>query len=369
MVAGEASGDAHGGQLANALRALQPGLRLSGVGGPNMRKAGVETWWDVSSLEAIGTEALRRLPELRRVKRKILREVRGRRPAAAVLIDYPGFNLHLAKHLNRLGVPVYYFIAPQLWAWGAWRARRLARCVNLLLVILPFEEGYFRSQGIDTLFVGHPLMDRPADPSAEESRSRLGLKESGPVIALLPGSRRREVSVLLPTMVKAARTLLESWPGAQFLLPVADVLEPEWVHGFVGDFPVRLTRGTSEVLAASDAAITASGTATLEAGLQGVPMVIVYKIQIPWASYPLMRFIIKCPSIGLINLLAGERLVPELLQDKVTPERIVREVRRAVEDQDYRARVKARMREIRENLGEPGAFERAARAILSHLSA
>jgi lipid-A-disaccharide synthase len=332
-----------------------------------MRQAGVETWWDVSALEAIGAEAFRRLPELRRVKRKILREVKGRRPAAAVLIDYPGFNLHLAKHLNRLGVPIYYFIAPQLWAWGAWRARRLAQCVNLLLVILPFEEGYFRSRGIDTLFVGHPLMDRPAHPSAQESRSRLGLKESGPVIALLPGSRRREVSVLLPTMVKAAQTLMESWPGAQFLLPVADVLKPEWVHGFVGGFPVRLTRGTSEVLAASDVAITASGTATLEAGLQGVPMVIVYKIHS--ASYPLMRFLVKCPSIGLINLLAGERLVPELMQGEVTPVRIVKEVRRAVEDQDYRARVKARMKEIRENLGEPGAFERTARAILAHLSA
>ena len=366
MVAGEASGDAHGGRLAEALRALHPDLRLSGVGGPRMRQAGVETWWDVASLEAIGlTEALCRVPELLRVRKRILGEVGGRGPVAAILIDYPGFNLHLAKHLRRLGLPVYYFIAPQLWAWGPWRARKLARRVNLLLVILPFEVDFFRSRGIDALFVGHPLVDRPADPPAEEIRSRLGLRESGPVIALLPGSRRREVSVLLPTMAKAARTLSEFWPGAQFLLPVADVLEPEWVQGFLGGLPVRLTRGAWEVLAVSDAAITASGTATLEAGLLGVPMVILYKVH--WASGPIMRFFINCPSIGLINLLAGERLVPELLQEEVTSANIIREARRAVEDRNYRARVKARLREVRGRLGEPGVFERAARAILSHL--
>jgi lipid-A-disaccharide synthase len=331
-----------------------------------MRQAGVETWWDVASLEAVGvTEALPRLPELCRVRQKILGEVRRRSPSAAILIDYPGFNLHLAKHLCRLGLRVYYFIAPQLWAWGPWRARKLARRVDLLLVIFPFEVDFFRALGIEALFVGHPLVDRPPDPPPEEIRARLGLRDSGPVIALLPGSRRREVSVLLPIMAKAARILWEFWPGAQFLLPVAEVLEPEWVQGFLGGLPVRLARGTSQVLTVSDAAITASGTATLEAGLLGVPMVIVYKVN--WLSAPVMRFFINCPSIGLVNLVAGERVVPELLQEEVTPANIVREVRRAVEDRNHRAWVKARLMKVRERLGEPGAFERAARAILSHL--
>ena len=373
IVAGEASGDALGGHLAEAMGRLCPGLRLSGVGGPAMRSAGVDTWFDVSDLEAVGLfEAAGRLPVLLRVKSRILREVNAGRFEKAVLIDYPGFNLHLARSLRVRGVKVVQFVAPQLWAWGRWRAWKMVRAIDKLLVILPFEVDFFHGLGIEAVFVGNPLIDLLANEShgrdVRRAREKFGLgrDEGDPIIGLLPGSRASEIASLLPAMLGAAEILRTAYPNARFLLPVAESLPWDKIAARAEESGVRPVRGARDVLRASEAALAASGTATLEAGLLGTPGVIAYRFH-PMTA-PLARLLWNLPPeryyIGLVNILAGEALFPELLQDQMTSDNLAFEMRRILEDKSRTAYVKQRLAEVQHSLGGPGCFDRAAEAIL-----
>lgn len=350
----------------------RPGLRLSGIGGPAMRAAGVQTWFDVADLEVVGVlEVVRRLPVLRRAKGRILQEVGARGAEAAVLIDFPGFNLHLAKRLHARGLKVIYFVAPQLWAWGRWRARAMARSVDKLLVILPFEVGFFRDLGIETEFVGNPLIDSWEMEPVEAARERLGLAESRPVIGVLPGSREREVAAILPPMLEAVRILRAAYPQARFLLPVAETLPWEGIARRAQEAGVRPVRGARDVLRASDAAMVASGTATLEAGILGTPSVLAYHLH-P-ITFSVVRWMANLPTerfyFGLVNILAGEALFPELLQEELRPENLALEAKRLLEDKERTAYVKRRLRDIRRSLGAGGCFERATEAIVESLEA
>lgn len=369
MVAGEASGDALGARLAEALQRRRPGLKLSGVGGPAMRSAGVDTWFDVSDLEVVGIiEVAARLPSLRRVRARVLREAERGRFAAAVLVDYPGFNLCLARGLRARGIKVAQFVAPQIWAWGRWRARWMARSIDRLLVILPFEVEFFRSLGIDAAFVGNPLIDSLKAGPPEAARQRLGLarEAGGPVVAVLPGSREGEVARLLPPMLEAVRILRGFQPGARFLSPVAETLPWEEIAARLAEAGVQPVRGSADALQASDAAMVASGTAVLEAALLGTPAVLVYRFH-P-LTYPLVRWMSDLPResyyLGLVNIVAGEGLFPELVQDQLTPGNLALEVRRLLEDEKRRAYVKRRLEDVRRSLGEKGCFDRAAEAVL-----
>ena len=378
IVAGEASGDALGGPLAEALRRRLPSLRLSGVGGPAMRAAGVETWFDVADLEVVGiAEAAKRLPLLRRVKARILREADARRIGAAILIDYPGFNLHLAASLRTRGVKVTQFVAPQLWAWGRWRARRMARSLDNLLVILPFEPEFFQKWGIRSIFVGHPLIEALKNEPGEGAEERLGMEPGGgrPVIGVLPGSREREISLILPRMLEAVQILRAARPQARFLLPVAETLPWDEIASRAERAGVRAVRGARDVLRVSDAAMVASGTAILEAGLLGTPSVLAYAVH-P-LTFIIGRWLIgPAPDgpplgnyFGLVNILAVEDLFPELIQDQLTPENLALEVRRILEDEKRTAYVKRRLQDVRHWLGEAGCFDRAAEAILEMVKA
>jgi lipid-A-disaccharide synthase len=334
----------------------------------------VDTWFDVSDLEAVGVvEAAGRLPMLRRVKSRILREVKAGRFNTALLIDYPGFNLHLAGSLHARGVKVIQFVAPQLWAWGRWRARWMAHSVDKLLVILPFEVEFFRGLGVEAVFVGNPLVDMLENESRGRepvlgAREKFGIRrdEGGPVIGLLPGSRTSEIASLLPAILEAAEILRPAYPDAQFLLPVAENLPWDKIAARAEESGVRPVQGARDVLRVSEAALVASGTATLEAGLLGTPGVIAYRLH-PMTA-PLARLMWNLPPeryyIGLVNILAGEALFPELLQDHMTSDNLAIELRRILEDKNRISYVKQRLAEVQRSLGGPGCFDRAAEVIL-----
>ncbi|MFQ5877212.1 MAG: lipid-A-disaccharide synthase [Acidobacteriota bacterium] len=317
----------------------------------------------------------------------------GRRPDLLILIDYPDFNLRLAGRARRLGVPVLYFISPQVWAWRRGRVRRIAALVDRMLVILPFEEEIYRRGGVPVEFIGHPLLDlvRPGRDRRQVLKP-LGLDPRRPTVALLPGSRDNEVSRLLPPMIGAARLLREEFADLQFVLPVAPTLDRGELEaaarraaqrsrarmrgGYASARPARedpdpapvlVEEGRYDAVAASDAAVVASGTATLETALLGVPMVIVYKVH-PF-TYLLARAVSDVPHIGMANLIAGERVVPELVQGQCRAERIAAQTRRILVDPAVARRMRLGLRRVRERLGSPGAVDRAARVAWSMIGA
>ena len=312
-------------------------------------------------------EVLRHYPRLYGVARRVLREVDRRRPRLAVLLDSPGFNLHLCRQLHRRGVPVVYFIAPQLWAWRPRRIKYLQEYVRKLLCIFPFEEAYFRSRGVDTEYVGHPLVDSAhAGLDRDQFFRHHDLDPRRPLVTLMPGSRDQEVERHLPRILEAAEKVHREH-NAQFCLiqPVADTWEAELAASLLArapGLPVQVVRDTPyNALAASEAAVISSGTATVEALLMGTPMVVVYRVAA--ASWGVGRLLVRTPHYSMVNLIAEERLVPELIQSEFTAGRLAEELGRLLSDKAGRRRIQTRMGEVRARLGQPGAIERAARAI------
>jgi lipid-A-disaccharide synthase len=297
----------------------------------------------------------------------------GDKPDLVVLIDYPDFNLRLAARARRAGIPVLYFVSPQIWAWRRGRVKQIARLVDLMLVILPFEEAIYREASVPVRFVGHPLLDVVrATPSTRQILRPLGLDERSPTIALLPGSRRNEIGRHLRPMLGAARLLTSEFRDLQFVIPVAPTLKAEDLDRECRELLARpddrgdgsrvrwavAREGRYDVVASCDAAVVASGTATLETALLGVPMVIVYRMNA--LTYVLARLVSNLPHIGMPNLIAGERIVPELVQDDCTPERIAAELRRILTDPGRAAAIRRSLEIVRTRLGQPGAIERAA---------
>jgi lipid-A-disaccharide synthase len=367
IVAGEASGDAHAGALMRELRLRLPHASFFGMGGPRMREAGLEALYDIQEISVMGfSEVLPKLLRILGVLQGLKRAARERSPDLAILVDVPDFNLRLARALKRLAIPVCYFISPTVWAWRPGRIKQIARDVDTMLCILPFEEAYYRERGVMARYVGNPVLDQvPAPAPAPEFRRRLGVDPDRPALALLPGSRNSEVARVLPVMVAAAERLAAGRPGLQILVPVAPSIDPEAVRAHFAGRPLTptLVAGrAAEVVGASDAAIVCSGTATLEAGLMLRPFVIVYRVS--WVSEMLYRLFAKITHVGLVNLLAGRRLIPEILQADLTPERVAAEVNRCLDDAAARAEMVEGLSAIRAALGAPGAAGRAAEAVV-----
>ena len=371
LSAGEASGDLHGSTLCRALTGLRPGVRLSGMGGARMAAAGMEVIADPTRHAVVGVnEALGRLPELYRAYRSLVRRLRDERPHALVLIDFPEFNLYLARHARRAGVPVVYFIPPQLWAWRRGRIRQMARRVNRVLAVLPFERELYERAGIAVDFVGHPLLDvLPLDLNREEARRRLGLDPSEAVVGLLPGSRREEVARLLPAMLMAARRLASGGAVRRFVLGLAPTVDRAVVEtcsrqpDASGAPRVDVVEGrTYEVMAAADVLLVASGTATLEAALLGVPMVVCYRVS--RITEAVARLLVRVPWAGLPNIVAGRPVVPEILQDDVSGDRLAAEALRLLDDPLAATAQRAAFKDLRARLGEPGVARRAAAAVI-----
>ncbi|MBI2468227.1 MAG: lipid-A-disaccharide synthase [Candidatus Rokubacteria bacterium] len=366
LVAGEASGDLHGATLARALTALAPGIRLAGMGGRGMAAAGVRILHGIDRTAVVGgTEVLGRLPALFAIFRDLCRRLSEERPGALVLIDFPDFNLRLARRAGRLGIPVVYFMAPQVWAWRRGRVRAMARDVRRVLAVFPFEVALYQEAGVPVEFVGHPLLD--VLPALERSAAREGLATDRELlIGLLPGSRPAEVRRHLPVLLGAAARILRRVPRARFALPLAPTIAPDGVAAGVrrAALGIRVLPGEAyRVMAGSDLLLTASGTATLEAACYGTPMVVLYRLST--VSYALARLVVHGVShISLPNIIVGRGLVPELIQGRATPKEVAGAALALLRDEVARAAQRAGLAEVRARLGRAGAAERAARAVL-----
>ena len=369
LVAGEASGDLHGGHLAESLKILRPDLELFGIGGVNMRKAGVSTLVDISTLAVVGIwEVLAHFKEIKGAFDRMRDILMTDPPDLLVLIDYPDFNLRLAKVAKKAGVPVVYYISPQVWAWRRGRVKKIAGLVKKMLVVFPFEKEFYDGANVECVFVGHPVLDEQSETRDREELSKaFGIDHARPVLGLLPGSRKKEVSFHLPVMVEAYRRLKASMPGLQAVIPVADTLDMESFEPYIaGIEDVKLVTGdTNGVMALMDCAVVASGTATLQVGLHNKPMVIMYRLS-P-LTYRIGRLLIKVKYIGLVNLVLGGLVVPELIQDEANPENIGSVVSRTFTDEKYRQEMIEKLKNIKPKLGGPGASMRAAQEIVRSL--
>ena len=367
VVAVEASADLHGAAVLRELRQLMPGVHAFGAAGPLLRAEGCESLVRAEDLSVMGiAEVLPALPRVLEAMDTLADAARERRPRAALLIDSPDFNLRLARKLRPRGIPVVYFIGPSVWAWRTYRVKQIARDVRRMLVILPFEQAFYEKNGVQATYVGSPVADAlrerrlPALAGRAALRQSLGLRDDAQVLALLPGSRRQEVARLWEPMVQAALRLRAERPGLQVVVPVAPTVERGWLNMNERSFTFVEGRAP-DVLAAADAAIVASGTATLEAALAPVPMVVVYRLS--WLSWFIARLLVRVKFVSLVNLLAGRVLVPELLQRRCTPELIAEHAAPLLDGGPAREAQLAGLRALGEELapaGSPHAARRAA---------
>lgn len=371
LIAGEASGDLHGSNLAKEIRNQDRSVVLYGVGSVRMKEAGVQMLADASEISVVGiTAVLTHAPAIYRVYAKLKRFLAQERPDLVILIDFPDFNIMVGKAARRLGIPVLYYISPQIWAWRKGRISTISGLVKAMIVVFPFEVPLYEKAGVDVRFVGHPLMDVVrSEHTGEQARISLGLDAARRTVALLPGSRRSEIAHLLTDMLKAAQILVSRFPDLQFVLPLAPTLDHEAVRCSVdrSGVSVQVVDGrVYDALRASDAAIVASGTATLETGIMNVPMVIVYRIS-ALNYFILSKLVRGVRDVGLVNIVAGKRIVPELVQQDSTPENMADSVSRMLNDPAYRGKLREALAEVKNRLGESGASARAASVVLELL--
>ncbi|MBI5182408.1 MAG: lipid-A-disaccharide synthase [Nitrospirae bacterium] len=370
IVAGEASGDVHAANLAKELFRLKPDLKIFGLGSERMREAGVETIYDIRDTSVVGiTELLPKLDAIWRVYRGLSSIIKKEPPDLLALIDFPDFNLMLAKVAKKAGVPIVYYISPQVWAWRSGRVNKIARLVKKILVILPFEEEIYKKAGVECEFVGHPLLDEVIPQyTKKEAIKRFGLRLNKPIFGLLPGSRKNEINSLLGPIMGSAELIRNKIPDAQFILPVAPGININEIKDAVDRMGllVSIIEGNAvDAINISDMIIVASGTTTLQAAILGVPMVIIYKISL--ISYLIGKLLIKVKDIGLVNIVAGKRIVPELLQKDVNPERISSAFWNIYNNPEDYKKIKEKLKKVRSKLGKPGASKKAALAILKML--
>jgi lipid-A-disaccharide synthase len=368
IVAGEASGDMHGAGLVKEMQRLNPKLEFFGIGGSALRQAGVRIRVDNAQMAVVGiSEALLKLRMLLNALGVAKKDLRGMHPDLLIVIDFPDFNLHVATMARKMGVPVLYYISPQIWAWRTGRVKKIKKVVDHMVVIFPFEVDFYKRWHVPVTFVGHPLLDSMSSRMAGEKKQNLG--GSGRLIGLLPGSRNEEVMRLLPTMVQVADVVSEHIPDIRFAIPVASSVDRSLVESITRNGAARilvLSDRLRDVLEEATLLITASGTVTLEAAIAGTPMIIVYKVS--GLSYWLGKCLIHVKHIGLANLVAGKSIVPELIQHQVSAEKIARKALNLLSDDSALAEMRRELGCVTQLLGVPGASKRAAEVAMSLLS-
>jgi lipid-A-disaccharide synthase len=372
IVAGEASGDLHAAELVKAVKSIRPQADFFGLGGPKLKNEGVRISIDLTKLAVVGFwEVLKKLPEFRAIFRDLLRTVRKEKPDLAILVDYPGFNLKLAQQLHRMGIPVVYYISPQIWAWGQERVHLIKKVVKKMVVFFSFEEELYKKHHIPVSFVGNPILDTvKTSATREEFLKASGLKPGLLTVSLLPGSREKEVKTLLPIMLESAKIINEYLLGrVQFLIlrapSVKEKIFGDLLKGY--DLPLKTVSGnTYDGIAASDFCLVCSGTATLETALLATPMVILYKVN--FLTWLFIRSMIKIPDIGLVNVVKGRKIVEEFIQFDANPEKICDYVIPKLQDKDKLIALSNELLSIKPLLGEPGASGRAAQIIAQTLN-
>ena len=368
IIAGEASGDLHGSGVVRELKRLNPRLEIFGVGGDKMRQEGMQLIYHVNELSFMGfAEVLKHLPVIQSVKRTLATVLRYRKPEVVLLIDYPGFNLRFARTAKQSGAKVVYYISPQVWAWHKSRIKKMRGVVDKMLVIFPFEVDLYHKEGLDAEFVGHPLLEvLRSDLDRKGFFKRYGLDPKKRLLGLLPGSRKQEIEMIFPKMLKAAR-IVAGEEDMEIAVAVAPTLQERYFEAFYDLHGVHLIKGASyEVMEHADFALVTSGTATLETGLFGTPMVVVYKTS--WPTYLIGRMLIRVKNIGLVNIVAGKQIVPELIQHRATAANLAKEALEILRNKRLLATIKEELSKVKGRLGEIGASRRVAERILQAAS-
>ncbi len=371
IIAGEASGDARAAGLVRAVKRQRPDLRFFGIGGDQLRAEGVETLVDSRVMAVVGLfEVLAHFPTIYGALQLMRRKLREERPDLLILVDYPDFNLRLARTAKELGIKVLYYISPQIWAWRQERVHRIRELVDHMAVVFPFEEPFYRNAHVPVTFVGHPLVEEVGSPFDRSAACReFGLDSTRKVLGLFPGSRRSEIKRLLPVLLDSAEQLHARHPDLQFILPRASTLqEADFAPHFASrHLPVTVVPGRAyDVMAACDAIVSASGTATLEIALMRIPLAVIYRIA-P-LSYQIMKRMVKVDHIALCNIVAGARIAPELIQHDATADRIAAEAASLVYDEARNAQMREELKSVREKLGAAGGADNVARVVLDLLT-
>jgi len=371
IITGEASGDMHGAKLVRSLLEISPDTEFFGMGGEELRNAGVNVLFEASRISVVGlTEVFSHLPDILTARRLLIREMKIRKPDLLIVIDFPDFNLMLAAKAKKLGIPVLYYVSPQVWAWRSGRVNKIGRLSNRIAVILPFEKDFYQQRNVTVDFVGHPLMDSVKTTQSKiEFRQSLSIDATKTVVGLVPGSRSKEIIALLPDFLAAAKRLTVTTDNDYvFLIPRANtiskqLLDENGVNNYKDQLDIRIIdTNRYDMMAACDVVVAASGTVILELAILGVPTVATYRVS-P-RTYFLGRMLTKLKSFTLVNLIAGRTIIPELLQDQVTPVNIAREMALILEEDDVREKILQGLAEVRKQVGTPGASKRTAKIAL-----
>jgi lipid-A-disaccharide synthase len=371
LLAGEASGDAHGAEVVAELKKSHPEIRLSGMGSQEMKRAGVDIFFDSASIAVVGiVEVIKHWGEIKQAMALVKNRLETSKPDLLVLIDYPEFNLKMARHARSLGIKVLFYISPQVWAWRPKRIHKIGRSIDHMAVLFKFETQYYQKANIPVTFVGHPLVDKvKTSKQASHEKQRLGITEDKRVVGLFPGSRHSEIIRLLPVMLYTAARMQQQDDNLAFVLPVAATLDYAAIKTECEKHAIDivLTRDNLyDVIVTCDAIVSCSGTVTLEIALLGIPLCIIYKMS--WLSYQIMSRLITIDHIGLVNIVANEHVVEELLQDDATPENISAELFRLLDNPAYQNKVKEGLKKVKDNLGKGEGSKHMAELISSFLT-
>ena len=368
IIAGETSGDLHGSNLVKSIKQLEPSIEFFGIGGYKMHEAGVELVYHINSLSFMGfVEVVKHIPYLKKVKRHLIEIVKKRNPSAVILIDYPGFNLNIAKELHELGMKIFYYISPQIWAWGKKRIDLIKKVVHQMIVVFPFEAKMYREANVNVSFVGHPLLDVIEEyqfESKEKFFEQNNLDPSKKLLTIFPGSRKQELTKILPVVFEAALKLKKDF-DLNIAVAGLNSIPQEFYRKYFGDEFHLILNKNYELMKYADAGIIKSGTSTLEAALFELPFVVVYKTS--FLSYLIGKNLIQIDNISLANIVAGEKIVTELIQRDCNPQKIYEEIKELLFNENRINQLKDKLMGIKSMLGDKGASKRAAQIILSEI--